>query len=131
MQAKGKEGQVLPHNRHGPTARLVMCGHLIRQNIEPKSNGAGGNIRLPTQNMLQDPVCPGRLGALRLPRHSHPAVPRCLDSFAHVEKPHSGRADSISHLARHWKEGLGSWGRGPGTKHAFTHSSATLYQVWC
>lgn len=62
MQAKGKEGQVLPHNRHGPTARLVMCGHLIRQNIEPKSNGAGGNIRLPTQECAPGSCLPREAG---------------------------------------------------------------------
>ena len=73
-----------------------------------------GTSSSPPTNVLQGPVCPGRLWALRLPGCSHPAAPRCLDSLSQAGKPHSGRADSISHLARNRKEGLRSWGLGPG-----------------
>lgn len=43
-------------------ARLVTCGHLIRQNIEPKSSGAGGNIQLPTQKCAPGSCLPREAG---------------------------------------------------------------------
>lgn len=70
-----------------------------------------GTSSSPPTTVLQGPVRP-RPWALRLPGYSHPAAPSRLDSLSQAGKPH--RADSISHLARSRKEGLGSWGLGPG-----------------
>ena len=39
-----------------------------------------------------------------------------------AREPHSGRADSISHLARNQKEGPGSWGAGAWDR-TFAHST--------
>lgn len=84
-----------------------------------------GKASSPARNVLQGPVCPGRLWAPRLPGHSHRGCSQVSGQpFPSVRKPHFGKADGISHLARSWKEGLGSWGAGPGTQHALTHSWA-------
>lgn len=70
------------------------------QNTEAKSGGAGGHVQLPTRNVLW---------ALRLPGMVTLQRPGAWTDVP-LEKPHSGRVDSISHRARTWKEGLESWG---------------------
>lgn len=88
---------------------MVRCSQLIRQDTEAKFTvQVGISSSLPR---TRGPVCPGRLWAVKLHKHS-PAALRCLGSFSATKKPHSGRADSISHLARDGKEGLGSWSGG-------------------
>lgn len=69
---------------------------------EAKSGGAGGHAQLPTWNVLW---------GLRLPS-TDPCCSQVSGQISHVEKPHCGRVDSISHLARTWEEGLESWGAG-------------------